>query len=51
MFKIILTEKSVGVEPCNPLEVILNEFCPEGALNFFQVGVCGPDFRSVGLAN
>ena len=22
-----------------------------GALNFFQVGVCGPDFRSVGLAN
>ena len=22
-----------------------------GALNFFQVGVCGPDFRSVGNAN
>ena len=22
-----------------------------GALNFFQVGVCGPDFQSVGLAN
>ena len=22
-----------------------------GALNFYQVGVCGPDFRSVGLAN
>ena len=22
-----------------------------GALNFFQVGVCGPDFLSVGLAN
>ena len=22
-----------------------------GALNFFQLGVCGPDFRSVGLAN
>ena len=22
-----------------------------GALNFFQVGVCGPDFRSVGLLN
>ena len=22
-----------------------------GALNFFQVGVCGLDFRSVGLAN
>ena len=22
-----------------------------GALNFFQVGVCGPDFWSVGLAN
>ena len=22
-----------------------------GALNFFQVGVCGPDFRSVGLVN
>ena len=24
---------------------------PGEALNFFQVGVCGPDFRSVGLAN
>ena len=22
-----------------------------GELNFFQLGVCGPDFRSVGLAN
>ena len=27
--------------------------CPGGGgvLNFFQVGVCGPDFQSVGLAN
>ena len=24
---------------------------PGGSLNFFQVGVCGRDFRSVGLAN
>ena len=24
---------------------------PGGALNFFQVGVCGPNFRSVGLVN
>ena len=27
------------------------QLSPRGALNFFQVGVCGPDFRSVGLAN
>ena len=24
---------------------------PRGALNFFQVGVCSPDFRNLGLAN
>ena len=24
---------------------------PRGALNFFQVGVCGPDFQRVGLVN
>ena len=28
-----------------------NVLSPGGALNFFQVGMCGLDFRSVGLAN
>ena len=30
---------------------LLGEAVGGGALNFFQVGVCSPDFRSVGLAN
>ena len=29
----------------------LNRVAPGGHSTFFQVGVCGPDFRSVGLAN
>ena len=26
--------------------ILSQDVCPGGALNFFQVGVCGPDFRS-----
>ena len=35
----------------NHIRTHTKEKPPGGALNFFQVGVCGPDFRRVGLAN
>ena len=52
MFFIIFTLWSLWIVLSRTLKNV-NAACKTrgGALNFFQVGVCGPDFRSVGLAN
>ena len=45
--------KMVGRHECTVCTISnwLHQCRGGGAFNFFQMGVCGPDFRSVGLAN
>ena len=47
-----LTVNDYGLLDSTATPFITNPFTGGGgAFNFFQVGVCGLDFRSVGLAN